>query len=328
MLQSTLIPWLRMARWYVQPRGRRVERAGERLDRHVIEWAKLADRPCIRPPAVVFTHIPKTGGTTFEAILARNYPPNTVVHINSPVLHRNPAVLFKTGSFPKVVMGHHGLHQVLYRFIDREIAHVTLLRDPIARVVSYFHYLKTSPNHTLHGQVRKLTLREFAAAPLSNELDNGQTMRLAGFQRRGFGSPLIDDDKALSRARDTLERRVTVFGLTEEYPRFLLMCRQLLAWPDVFCLPRNVSGRAPDGESGVDGEVIELISKRNQADIALLEFARDLFDARCSECGIGSAEVESFGRENAQYAELVGERGPKKSETATTRGRRQHTARL
>jgi hypothetical protein len=312
VFRAAVRPWIIMGAWYARPRASRQRRVDAILNRFVVPWDQLVKRAegrgrgRGRAPGVLFTHIPKTGGTTLEAIIARNEPPNGLIHINSNTLHRNPAALFKHGSFPRVVMGHHALHHVLYRFLDREVAHVTMLRDPVSRLISYFHYLKTSPNHELHAAVKGMTLTRFARSNVSTELENGQTMRLAGFQRRAPGRALATPETALARAKELLEQRCSIVGVTERYIEFLLACRRLLGWDDVFHRRRNVSARAPERDSVADDETLAVIRDRNAADVELHVFARDLFDSRAGALGVDGAAVEAFHEANQRYLNLMG----------------------
>jgi len=312
VIRTTIRPWIAVAAWHARPRDARLRRVDANLDRFVVPWDRLVKRAegreRGRAPGVLFTHIPKTGGTTLESIIARNEPPNGLIHINSNTLHRNPSALFKHGSFPRIVMGHHALHHVLYRFLDRDVAHITMLRDPVSRVISYFHYLKTSPNHELHARVKGMTLAQFSRSNVSTELDNGQTMRLAGYQRRSPGKPLAHTDAALRRAKHLVEHRCSIVGVTERYIEFLLVCRGLLGWDDVFHRRRNVSERAPQAESVEDDATLDVIRDRNAADVKLHAFARDLFDARARDLGVDAAAVERFHAANARYLELVEQR--------------------
>jgi len=279
-----------------------------RLDELVIPWKKLRKAPTplgargSRP--LVFMHIPKSGGTTLEYLIAKNYTINGVIHINAPALERNPAALFKKGEFPHVVMGHHKLNQPLYQFVDRPFVHITMLREPIGRILSYYDYLQTSPRHGKHEAAREMSLEEFVDCRDMVEVHNAQTNRLAGLLKRRVIRKRHDAPEALESARETLERRFSFFGITERYTEFLLTARRVLGWNDIFYQRKNVSKRKTK-KAEVPQHIIDIIRERNNLDIELFEFATRLFDERCAELGIDESTVAAFNEQNRRYVELI-----------------------
>ena len=294
-------------RWERMSIDRKVADNLQRIDRHVLTYEQVRDKPrrpgTARAYVLVFMHVPKTGGTTLEYLLAKNYTVNGTLHINAPALANNPYALFKKGDLPHVVMGHHKLSHVLYRFIDRRLVHITMLRDPVKRVLSYFDYLQTSKGHGLHDKAKQRDLEAFVESDDMVELANAQTMRIAGYLAHSPGKH-ADADRALAQAKEHLARRFTLFGLTERYPAFLLMGRRVLGWRDIFHQSRNISKKKTRPED-VDAGILDRIRERNQQDIELYEFARDLFDQRCAELGIDEDTLSRFHERNAQYQELI-----------------------
>lgn len=289
--------------WPLLPASVRRARVRRRLDRWVMPFETLAARPRPFPGRVLFTHIPKAGGTTLEHLLAKNHPPNGTVLINSENLFLHPMVFGRFGGLPRVVMGHHKLSQPLYMLIDHRTAHVTILREPVSRVLSHYDYLRVSPNHRTHRTVREMTVEQFAASRVTPELCNGQTLRLAGMLPRVLSSRFRAPASALASAKENLERRFSFFGLTERYGEFLLMAARLLGWRDVFCEPRNVSKQRTQRDAAMD-RAIEIIRERNALDIELYDFARALFQRRLDALGITPQDAARYERLNRRHADM------------------------
>jgi hypothetical protein len=281
-----------------------------RLDERVIPWKRLVKNPAelggrSKKP-LIFMHVPKAGGTTLEYLIAKNYVINGVLHINAPALERNPAALFKKNEFPHVAMGHHKLSHPIYQFAEKPFVHITILREPVGRILSYYNYLQTSEGHGKHEAAARMSLREFIESRDMVEVHNAMTMRYAGKLKRRVIRKNPNDPAALESAKETLEKRFSFFGLTERYTEFLLLARRLLGWNDIFYQRRNVS-RKHTKKDEVEPGVLDTIRERNANDIALYDFARALFDDRCRELGIGEAHVAEFDRRNEQYAAITGE---------------------
>ncbi|MEX0885522.1 MAG: sulfotransferase family 2 domain-containing protein [Phycisphaeraceae bacterium] len=294
-----------LERWNRLPLDDRVTQNLARLDEHVIGFDSLADAPArgLGDARVIFLHIPKTGGTTLEYLLAKNYKINGVLHINAPAVADNPYALFKKRELPHVVMGHHKMGHVLYRFVDGPLVHLTMLREPVSRVLSYFDYLQTSTGHALHAQVKDLSLEAFVDSDEMVELADAQTLRIAGWLKKGQRGK-TDMDRALADAKQSLARRFTCFGLTEAYPAFLLMASHLLGWRDIYLERRNVSKRKTR-PADVPAATLTRIRERNAHDIALYEFGKRLFDERCEALGIDAERVAELTTRNRRYEELL-----------------------
>lgn len=290
--------------WPLLPGTVQRSRVGAQLDRWVVPFDELAARRKPFPGRVLFTHIPKAGGTTLEHLLAKNHPPNGTVLINSENLFLHPMVFGRFGGLPRVVMGHHKLSQPLYMLMDHRTAHITILREPVSRVLSHYDYLRVSPNHRTHRIVRDMTVEQFASSRVTPELANGQTLRLAGMLPRFLAARFKPPADALAIAKENLERRFSFFGLTERYGEFLLMASRLLGWRDIFCEPRNVSRQRAGRDSATD-RVIEIIRERNVLDIELYDFARDLFQRRLDALGITARHAARYERLNKRYADLA-----------------------
>ena len=279
----------------------------KRLESYIVPFDKLAETPFKPATAekytVIFLHIPKTGGTTIEYLLAKNYKINGVIHINAPALNKNPFALFKKGDLPHVIMGHYKTSHLLYRFIDRPLVHFTMLRDPVKRVLSYFDYLQTSPNHGLYEKASKRSLEEFINGNDMVELSNAQTLRLAG---RLSHTPLRpwEIQECFEVAKESLQKRFSLVGLTERYPEFMLMAQRTLGWSDIFHEYRNISKKKTQIED-IPSSILERIRERNAYDIELYKFATEIFQKRCLQLSIDETTVEKFKQKNYSYQQLI-----------------------
>ena len=231
-------------------------------------------------PVVLFLHIPKAGGSTLGeyvynqccapdssgddplsagvAYLEYGFikPPELVVpeHVVNLLSRRDL----------RAVIGHFwfGLHE----HVARPSRYVTLLRDPVERVVSLYYYAK-------HEET--MSLEEFARKPPFREVDNDQVRRIAGV------NPAVGEctREMLELARENLRRYFDVVGTTERMDETLAQLKVKLGWNrEVVAFPRNVNAARPSS-SVLTREAVEAVRARNELDYELWSYAAELLDA-------------------------------------------------
>lgn len=227
---------------------------------------------------VIFLHVPKTGGRTLQTIAARQYENVWEITGSSAELRRNYEEFCSSASHllrrNTLVRGHFpfGLH----RHCDYPTTYITVLRDPVDRVISHYYYVLRQPDHYLHKQVmsQNISLQEYATGKLAGELKNGQVKQVAGFW--DFKTASSD---VLERAKENLTKHFGVVGLTRKFDESLLLIKHELGWGNVCYQRRNVSKNRPT-KSGIPLEIREEIRAQNKWDIELYEYAEHLLNNR------------------------------------------------
>ena len=246
---------------------------------------------------MVFVHLPRTGGTTIEKVLDRKYR-SRVLHVETlwdPLASVGDLPLDQRAA-ARAVAGH--VHYGVHEYIPRDCTYVTMLRDPVARVVSMYGFIRGNPKHWLHDELVRsgMELREFVETAADPGVDNEQTRLIAGLGSGELGqppSPLSSD--ALEQAKRNLGTFLVV-GLTERFNDSFILLRRALGWR----LPMYMSVNAARSSEGapVDEGAIAAIRERNRFDLELYDFARELFAAAVARHG------SSFRRELVAFQAL------------------------
>ena len=182
--------------------------------------------------AVVFLHLPKTGGMSFGEIVVRQFSPRARLHADASDLATFQALWggLAEGRRAAVRCIHGHLPFGVQAVLPPPVRCVTLLRDPVDRVVSAYHYALRRPEVVPHRELveGRVTLHEYVTGELSADVHDAQT-RILG----GDPGPRAGGRDVLERAMGNLAAHGVVVGLCERFDESALLCRRVLGWHDV-----------------------------------------------------------------------------------------------
>jgi len=235
-------------------------------------------------PPFLFLHIPRTAGTTLNRLLERHFPPETVLSLYSREdFSRHAAMDSESLARLQLIQGHVLLGDYeRFTLYDMPVRVFTFLREPVARVISEYHFLRTWPESQMYALLndQHITLSQYVTSGhrmLRYKGSNFMTRVLSGLD------PVARPDEALATAMANLRDRVTVFGLTESFNASLLLLAEVMGFGDLLYERQNVL-RRPQQERAGDAERA-LVAARNSLDAALYEYARRLFAERLAARG-------------------------------------------
>lgn len=233
--------------------------------------------------AVIFLHIPKAAGTTLHRVLERQFPRETIFSIDGANVQKSINE-FKNLSEKerlkiKCLKGHmpFGLHE----YFPQPSTYVTLLRDPIDRIISHYYFVLRRPDHYLHAEVtsKRMSLRDYVDSGISPELMNGQTRLISGFEGN---TPLSRD--VLEVAQSNLKEYFAVVGTFEKFDETLVLMKMIFGWRNVLYAKQNVTKKRPLKED-VPSNALRIIEKYNILDLELYEFSKKIMEEMIDQQG-------------------------------------------
>lgn len=250
---------------------------------------------------VFFLHLPKTAGTTMRRVLDREYRNVRRYEIGEDVtgdIRTFRSRPWDANNAPRLVQGHmsYGLHE----FVPGPSAYVTVLREPIRRALSDYHYVTSTPGHPIHEHVKDMSLVEYFESGITGQLSNGQVRLLSGDhlpEDRGVPSNRRMEKADFDRARANLDDNFAAVGVQERFDETLLLFRRRLGWRWPFYVRENVTSRPYRREDIPDGDLARL-RELNLLDIELYDAVRDKFDR------VIAAEGGAFARDLAAFRVL------------------------
>jgi Sulfotransferase domain len=256
-------------------------------------------------PMLAFVHIPRTGGGTFSSAISKNYsrlqgPGN---YQKNPEATRNGVERIGRENVKKAV-GDHVPYGLYLKYLPADARYITLVREPVDRVISHYHFhaqagktpgaagarkLRTMWEQLLNAerldreggeQEEPIVLEPDAEFSLEEGLrrkipiyDNFMTRFLWGGESL-FGELPPD---AVERAKENISKFWFV-AIRERLDDSIVLLGKKLG---VGLMPyhhRHVSQKRPPLDE-TPAELRELVAENNAMDIELYRFAREQFDA-------------------------------------------------
>lgn len=261
---------------------------------------------------IVFLHIFKNAGTTFNRTLQSAYSDEEVQRLNT----KKTATIEKFFTMPselkrkiKYLTGHHPFNRAngtasgtvistpkLTEVLGCPVVYITVLRDPIERVLSAYYYLKlgTCSGHSCHLSMKNNPLevlldRNSYSGILSSEqidlissLDNHQTRILSGFLLpEGDITPeqIFLTSEHLEEAKSNL-LKMSFICSADEIDFVGMELRNKFGFPSIQdnyfdrTYRMNITPDRPQ-RSEIDSNLIRKIEEWNRFDVELFQFFRD-----------------------------------------------------
>jgi hypothetical protein len=265
------------------------------LRNHQLEQTFMAGNQTQSEQTVIFVHIPATAGTTLDYIIKQNLPRGSVYTISEDGTFDDFKNLdHSRKSQIRLLHGHVGYG--VHKYLPEPCAYITLLRDPIDRVISYYYFVRRTPEHYLYdqGYAKNMSLLDFVNLESDVLVDNCQTRLLSGLETGwevGFGQCT---GEILETAKRNLREHVAVVGLTEEFDTTLVLLKRAFGWRRLAYFGHNISTDRP-ARGEIPQVALDAIARVNSLDVELYEYARALFEERIRRQGVSLVlDVKSF----------------------------------
>ena len=164
-----------------------------------------------------------------------------------------------------------GLHAIL----PQPSTYITVLRNPVDRVLSAFYYMRNYKLHPSYWRLRRQgwTLEHFVE---HSTRDNVQCKIIANAD---YHAPCTE--AVLQRAIDHLDRHFSVVGLSERFEESLALMKLRFGWQLKSYSSFNVTRTRPK-KTELPQALLDRIAEKNKYDVALYEHGKRLFEAAVS----------------------------------------------
>ncbi len=260
--------------------------------------------------SIVFLHVPKTAGMTLRDIIIREYGDGAVFPVDGMAYDRSAKELVARPSEERgrirAIVGHmpFGIDTV----VPGDWAYVTMVRHPVERVVSHYAYARREPGSPLHAEIvaRRLSLRDYVERiPAADLFNNGETRLLGSDFSLPPGKASAATAETLERAMERARERFALVGVVERFDESVLLMARMFGWRWPLYVRRYVAPERPR-RSDLPESTVRAIEERNQLDLRLYRFARELFDQTMARQDAAfRVELAAFRLANAALARWI-----------------------
>lgn len=230
----------------------------------------------VQEKIIIFLHIPKTAGTTLFNIINNQYNiEERMVYypIDNPNFNKFLAQLKERlnedQNKVKVVYGHFPFG--IQKQINKSFSYITMLRNPIERVLSTYYFIQRNFEHPLHSKVVDMNIKEFLTSNdelIQKNVFNVQTDFISGKYPPN-----------LQEAKKNLDQYFDIVGITEMFAESLFFIKEEFGWDNIELKSFNVTKNRPKYEQH-SKDIIELIEEKNELDFKLYQYGKKLFDKK------------------------------------------------
>lgn len=232
---------------------------------------------------LIFVHMFKAGGTSLRRVIRKQFPDARVCLLNGNFNESNAWRSLSQHERDKfeLILGHQ--HYGHHEFLSKPASYMTMLREPVDRVLSFYFFVKRYKDHYLynHGFNDETTLEEFVESKRFIALDNIQTRLLNPQPKKHHPFGTVNEEMFEVAAGNL--QRIERVGIVERMDEFLGLLRIAEGWTIPVAPVKNRTENRPKADDQPEA-ILERIRELNRYDILLHEAARERFERDWAQC--------------------------------------------
>ncbi len=268
----------------------------------------MSDKLSAEEPVLVFTHFPKTGGTTLHKILVENFPHRKVFDFDyTPKYETFLEMSYEKRDKFDYIRGH--IPPCIHDFISRHCRYIILLREPLERVISDYYFILTNPINPMYEKynIEKVTLEEHLEIQIKYS-GNTAIMKFLLYPNLNFFSDIprikrwrgfypYSMNEMIEESKRKLHEDFFQVGILERFGDFVFLLSRKLGWEVPYYRIKNRNHGRPETADALDTINTNLLSRFYEAyspEYEIYEYARSIFEEEWSESGISKLAMSRY----------------------------------
>lgn len=250
------------------------------------------------PRVLIHLHIRKTGGTSLNSTIKHAFRPDEIFELYADGDCEHTGL--DTASLPGIstLLTKFGLDRLRYisghvpfgvhRLFGSDAKYLTLIREPIDRVISTFFWFRDGRPFCRGGkpltfeeylETGDIYLNNYQVRVLSGEPEFNDVTRPSGVRELTFGAPV--EKRHLEQAKRNIEEHFLVAAPLEQLVGTALLLRRMYDWPmrRLHNERKNHNQHRPKPHE-VSSKLAAIIERNNAYDLELYRWIKDRFAAQ------------------------------------------------
>lgn len=215
----------------------------------------------------------------------------------------------------RLFRGHLGFINLPDLLPGKNIVDVTVLREPVARVISHYEYIRRMPGDPHYAAVKGMTLAEFSQKLTAGKVGKSiQTYHVA--KTLQFDLDDLTPEEILEVAKKSLDRFAFV-GLVERFQDSLFLLSYIFGWKPIINTRKENAAKSKKSLDEIPASTIDVIKENTRFDAELYQYAKEIFEIRFSQmtqdllkqcgsdCGLDPSITTEQNLTDIQFSQLL-----------------------
>lgn len=181
----------------------------------------------------------------------------------------------------RLFRGHLGYVNIPELLDGKALVNVTVLREPVSRVISHYEYIRRTPGDPHYDMVRNMSLEEYSlnkgAGKLGRNVQTYHVARLLQYDLSG-----LTRRKILNLAKQSMDQ-FAFAGILERFQDSLFLLSYIFGWKPIINSRKENVAKSKKALDELPASTLELLQSHSWIDQELYTYTKAIFEERFNQ---------------------------------------------